>query len=145
MQCFQRRRITLKTMQESDVAEYYGQFNSMDEEERSKKIKSTKRSLRQKRDNVLVLAVRAADENERIIGAIFVEYFNKKIIGDHISIPNELKELSYGVELIDQFIKICQEEKFFESVKFVKLDNDDINVKKYKEGKKITSSYISVA
>ena len=145
MQIFTRRRLILKTMEENEVAEYYQQFTSMDEEEKAAKIKDTKRSLRKKQNDILVFTVREADDNNRIIGVIFVQYLNKKIISVQTSIPNEAKEMIYGVEVIDQFIKICQVEDFFKDVKFVKLDNDDENVKKYKEGKKISSSYINVA
>lgn len=149
MQTFKRRRIIIKTMEEKEVEDYYNQF-PMDEEEKARKIKLTKKIVSRCKfsnpnNSMLIFVVRATKGN-KFIGTIVTQTIGVGKISVQISIPREENEWSYGVEILDQFRKVCKEEAFFDSIKFIKLDIKDDIVKKYMEGKKdISSAYIKVS
>ena len=148
MQFFERRRIIIKTMEEEEVEEYYNQLQ-LDQRERATKVKETKKCVRKcinanPNDSMLFFAVRERG-SDRLIGTILTKNIGTGKISVQISIPRESNEWSYGVEIVDQFKKICKEEKFFRNIKILKLDTSSKSIRKYMEGKNITSSYISVA
>lgn len=149
MQLFKRRRVIIKTMEEREVEDYYNQF-SMSEEEKTQKIKETKRIVRSCRDSVpndpmLIFVVRETSSN-KVIGTILTRKIGVGKISVQVSIPREENKWSYGEEVLDQFRKICKEEAFFEGINFIKLDIKNDTVKKYVEGKKdISSAYIKVS
>lgn len=149
MQLFKRRRIIIKTMEENEVEDYYNQL-LISEEEKTRKIKETKKVVKACKDSdsnnsMLIFVVREASSN-KIIGTILTRKIGLGKISVQVSIPREENKWSYGVEVLDQFRKICKEEAFFESIKFIKLDMKDDTVKTYVEAKKdITSAYIKVS
>lgn len=149
MQVFERRRIIVKTMEEGDVEPYYNQF-SISEKEREEKIEATKEFAEKCKDsspkNMLIFAVKeAGSSSNKVIGTILTRYIGRGSISLKVSVPREENEWSYGVEIIDQFAKICKEEKFFEGIKSIKLDSDSLIAQKYIESKDMKSSYINVA
>lgn len=149
MQLFKRRRIVIKTMEENEVEDYYNQL-PISEEEKTRKIKETKKVVKACKDSdsnnsMLIFVVREASSN-KIIGTILTRKIGVGKISVQVSIPREENKWSYGVEVLDQFRKICKEEAFFESIKFIKLDMKDDTVRTYVESKKdITSAYIKVS
>lgn len=149
MQVFKRRRIIIKTMEENEVEDYYNQFQ-MNENEKKEKIKGTKQVIRccknsKPNDSMLVFSVKEANNN-KIIGTILTRTIGIGKISVQISIPREENKWSYGVEILDQFRKICKEEAFFKNINYIKLDIKDDIVKQYVEGKQdISSAYIKIS
>lgn len=147
MKQFSRRRIIIKTMEKGDVEDYYMQL-PMDEKERKRKVEATKQLVKQQEnstpDSMLIFAIKEVGSN-RMIGTILTKNIGTGKVSLQISIPKETNQWMYGVEIIDQFIKICREDKFFTNIKFIKLDENCNAAKKYIEGMENPSFYIKVS
>src|SRR5574344_319137 len=126
MQLFKRRRITITTLEEDDVLDYYLQFNNLSEELRSQRGKSVKQVIRRNKNsnNMFIFSVKEA-QSEKMIGTVLVKRIGMYNYSLQVSIPNQQKSIAYGTEVIDQFIKICKEEEFFKDFKMLKLDIKD--------------------
>ena len=145
MLSFKRRRLTIRTMEEADVDEYYLQVSSPEEKRNKAQVKRTARECKNSKSDERLLLVATEIGTNKIIGTIITKKLATGTIRVQISIPNENKKWAYGTEVIDQFVKICKEESFFKEIKFLVLDAENPISKKYMEGKGITSPYINVA
>ena len=144
---FERRRIIIESMAEEDVELYYMQFD-ITEEERKKKIAEIRKCIRackNSESDPMLFFIAKLKGNRGILGSILIKKIDSNKISLQISIPKESNESLYGVEVVDQFIKICKEETFFKDVKYVKLDRENETMQRYMEGKGIRSNYIYVA
>ena len=147
MLLFERRRINIRSMNEGDVDHYYEQIE-MDETEKKNHIKEIKKIIRKSPKEPtaegMLLLVACEPGNNRMIGTILTKNLGKGKISLQVSFPNKSKEISYGKEVVDQFIKVCKKEPFFETIKYVKLDAKSEIIQKYMNEKEITSSFVCV-
>lgn len=143
---FKRRHLIIKTMEDSEVVDYYYEFPRLSKTERNKKIKTTRKELASMENDInskVILSVIENDTN-KMIGAIYAERKDKIIEEITVSIPSESKLLRYGFEVIDQFIKICKEE-WSDEIKFIKLDKRSDATEIYLREKSLESEYICIA
>lgn len=147
MLSFERRRLKIRSMKEEDVEFYYNHFN-LSEEEKKQRVKETKKMVRKSIDStpdkMLILIATELENDNKLIGTILTKNIGTSRISMHITIPNESKEWAYGNDLIDQFIKICKEEPFFQSIRYVKLDKENPTIRRYMQERKISSVYVPV-
>lgn len=146
MLLFERRRITIRSMNENDLEYYYEQM-PMEETERKSKIKEVKKIIRKAKEPTpedMLLLVACERGNDRMLGTILTKNLGKGKISFQISFPNKDKELFYGKEVVDQFLKVCKQEPFFEKIKYVKLDTKSEIIQKYMHEKEISSSFVCV-
>ena len=144
---FERRRINIRSMNEGDVDHYYEQID-MNETEKKNHIKEIKKIIRKVPKEAtaedMLLLVACEPGNDRMLGTILTKSIGKGKISLQVSFPNKDKEIFYGKEVVDQFIKVCKKEPFFEKIKYVKLDTKSEIIQKYMNEKEITSSFVCV-
>lgn len=142
---FERRNIVIRTMEPIDVENYYFQYLQLTKAERKEKIKMMREKLSEIPNDITskVIFVVEEKDSKKIVGTIYgVRKCGTEEIS--ISIPNEIKLIKYGAEIIDQFLKICKE-KWWPEIKFIKLNKDNKAAEIYMKERELDSEYISVA
>lgn len=128
----ERRLLSIANMQVKDAESYYRQYNGLEKMERLQKIKNLKERIKKNKKNPKlyewILAIKSKDKN--VVGKIEVLSKGNGIAFLTISIPKEDWLYKYGIEAIDQFIKICKENEYFSTIE---LDEDNWIVERYRE------------
>ena len=127
-------------MTDDDVERYYLQFPNISLATRKEKMRELRRRIRIPKEDVEVSEWVLAIENKdgKIIGKMEVFDIGSKSAFLSIDIPYENWIGTYGVEAIDQFVKICTEQKCFRTIE---LEAKNSIVENYKKQHNL-SNYI---
>lgn len=110
---FMRKRLIIRTMMPQDAKTYYSQSELGDLENASKRIKALEIVLKRmdaKNPN-MIFAVE--DSNHKYIANIKCLAIGTNGTKVHIEILNEENRKKYGIDIVEEFINICKEEKLF--------------------------------
>lgn len=122
-----RRTLNIRNMQVKDVENYYLQFTKMKKSEKIQAICELEERINQAKSYEWILAVTSRDG--KIVGKIEVLELSSTTAFFTIELPSNRK-LKYGIEAIDQFLKICKENGYFSEIE---LQAKNEIVEKYKE------------
>lgn len=145
MKCFDnskgvRRRINLRNMREDDVHFYVSQFLDIDDHERKQKERELRRNI-SKKSFCWTLAIETKSGD--IVGIVCVKETAPLCALVTVEFPNNgLLTLTYGEEAIDQFLKICREDRSFYEVE---LEEGNPIIERYKRKRSIRGKIIKIA
>ena len=117
----ERRILNIKNMKREDVAEYYLQHGELTKKQRHDKEKILREQIsksKKKHFYEWILAVKS--KKGKVIGKIEVLDMGNSTAFVTINLPDGEEKNRYGVEALDQFIKICKENKYFSTIELEK-------------------------
>lgn len=135
----ERRMLNIRNMQVSDAEDYYLQFSKMKKSEKVQKICELEERIKKNISYEWILAI--TSRNGKIVGKIEVLEMSPSVAFFTIELPDN-KKIKYGIEAIDQFLKICKENEYFSELE---LEARNEIVEKYKETYSKKSYVIKVA
>ncbi len=116
-----RRLVNIANMKEEEVEDFYNQYHKLSEEEKkeaTQKLHQQIRKVKTKKPSKWILAIHSKEG--KLIGKIEVKPLEEeRTVSFKIQIPNENWILKYGMEAIDQFLKICKENKYFQEIRIM--------------------------
>ena len=124
-----RRLLDITNMEVVEVKEYYRQNLQISDVEKNNRIRQLKeRIIKSKQPGFYewILAVKLKDG--KVIGKIEVMDMGNQKAFLTINLPNKSWKMKYGEEALDQFLKICRENKYFD---MIELEKDNSTVEKY--------------
>ncbi len=117
----ERRLINIANMKEEEVKDFYNQYYQYTKEQKKdyeQKLAKQIRKLQTKKPSKWILAVHSKEG--KLVGKIEVKPLEEtQIASFQIQIPNENWVRKYGLEAIDQFLKICKENKYFQEIRIM--------------------------
>lgn len=125
----ERRILDIKKMKRADVGEYYLQHLKLSQEEKHSREEEIRDKIKQSKDPNFyewILAIKLKDG--KVIGKIEVLDIGSDTAFVTINLPNKDFKMKYGQEALDQFIKICRENKYFRKIE---LEKNNSIVEKY--------------
>lgn len=117
----ERRILDIKKMLREDVENYYMQHLQLSlREKHCREAELRKRITKSKKKDFYewILAIKSKDG--KIIGKIEVLDMGNNTAFVTINLPNKSWKIKYGEEALDQFIKICEENKYFSKIELEK-------------------------
>ncbi len=143
----ERRLLDIKNMKVREVADYYLQYLELEQDEKNKRKSQLKERIKQNKKVKpceWILAIKSKDG--KIIGKIEAMDMGNRIVFVTINLPNKSWKIKYGVEALDQFIKICKENKYFSKIQLEKYNSIvEKYVETHKKDDEIKSYEIEVA
>lgn len=121
-----RRFLDIEKMKENEVSDYYLQNLELSRGERIKREIQLKTKIRQNNSYEWILVIKLKDG--RVIGKIEVMEMSNNAAFVTINLPNKNWKMKYGIEALDQFIKICKENAYFSKIE---LEKNNSIVKRY--------------
>lgn len=127
-----RRRVTISEMTVKEVEEYYIQDSTLkkEKEKQSQYVRTLKKRIKglnqQKDVDTWILSIH--DRDGKLIGKMEINSKEEGRAALKIDIPNETWNYKYGVEAIDQFCKICRENRYFN---VIELESDNPITQRY--------------
>lgn len=125
----ERRILDIKKMKRGDVSEYYLQHLELSQGEKHRREEEIRNKIKQSKNSDFyewILAIKLKDG--KVIGKIEVLDMGNNSAFVTINIPNKTFKIKYGQEALDQFIKICRENKYFTKIE---LEKNNSIVEKY--------------
>jgi len=125
----ERRLLDITSMEVMEVKEYYFQYLGLNPVEKNNRIRQLKeRIIKSKEPGFYewILAIKLKDG--KIIGKIEVIDMGNDKAFLTINLPNKSWKMKYGEEALDQFLKICKENKYFN---MIELEKENSTVQKY--------------
>ncbi len=116
-----RRLITIANMKEEEVEDFYNQYYQYSKEEKKNYAQKLRKQIRklQKQQEISKWILAIHSNSGKLVGKIEVKTLEEQVVSFQIQIPNENWILKYGMEAIDQFLKICQENKYFQEIRIM--------------------------
>lgn len=113
-----RRLVNITNMKKEEAKEFYYQFPQIPEEERKKFIVKLKNQIKRNHtQNPYKWILSIHSKWGKLVGKIEVNPLaEEQKVCVHIQICNDSWVMKYGMEAIDQFIKICRENKYFKEI-----------------------------
>lgn len=140
-----RRLIIISNMKPEEVDELYFQVSNIKEITRTQLIRTLKKRIKglqqEKEPKEWILAIKEVGSN-KVIGKLEVISLSGNKAFLKIAIPNECYSYKYGVRAIKQFIKICSENNYFESIS---LNSGDVISERYRNSYDIDKLPVKVS
>lgn len=140
-----RRLIIISNMKPEEVDELYFQVSNIKDITRTQLIRALKKRIKglqqQKESKEWILVIKEVGSN-KVIGKIEVMCLGENKAFLKINMPNEVYSYKYGVRAIKQFIKICSENNYFESIL---LNSGDIISERYRNSYDIEKLPVKVS
>ena len=115
-----RRLINLSNMKEEDAEKYFVQCLGLSKELQKQCTEELQRQIKKIDEGYVlgwILAINS--KSGKLIGKMEITSIDGIEASLRIQIPNENWILKYGVEAIDQFLKICSENHYFKKIELV--------------------------
>ena len=137
-----RRRLDLANMKEEDAEKFYAQCLGLSKELQKQCEKELKQQIQKKEDDDILQWILAIySKSGKLIGKMEISSMDGKEASLRIQIPNENWILKYGVEALDQFLKICSENHYFTRIELV----SSAITERYRKMHNLSSRIIEIA
>lgn len=117
----ERRLLDIKNMEVEEVDDYYLQHFKLSKTEKSNREKELRARIKKAESNEWILAIKSKEG--KVIGKIEVWDTGAGTAYVTINLPNDNWKRKYGLEAIDQFIKICKENAYFSKIELEKKNS----------------------
>lgn len=137
-----RRLINLSNMKEEDAEKYFVQCRGLPEELQKQCTEELRGQIKKIDEGIALGWILAINlKSGKLIGKMEITSIDGVEASLRIQIPNENWILKYGLEAVDQFVKICKENHYFEKIELVSCAITE----KYRKDHNISSKVIEVA
>lgn len=117
----ERRILDIKKMLREDIESYYIQHLQLSKNERHfRESELRKKIANSKKKDFYEWILAIKSKQGKILGKIEVLDMGNNTAFVTINLPNESWKIKYGEEALDQFIKICEENKYFSKIELEK-------------------------
>lgn len=136
------RNLTILNMTAEEADVFYAQFPGLPEELQRQCAEELKRQISKSDEGFLewILAIHSK-ENE-LVGRIEVTSFDGRTAAVRIQIPNRDLALKEGIEVVEQFLEICRNNHYFDTIELVV---GSFITKMYSSARNLGSKIINVA
>lgn len=116
-----RRLLSISNMTEKEAEVFYNQFPRVPQEVKEQCTEELQKQIRRTQENDFplewILAVYSRDG--KLVGKIEVSSIQGQEASLVIEVPNQDWVLKYGIEAVDQFLKISRENDYFKQIELV--------------------------
>ena len=116
-----RRLLTISNMKEAEAEMFYDQFPKVPQEVKEECTAELKKQIRRTQENHFplewILAVYSREG--KLVGKLEVSSIQDQKASLIIEVPNQDWVVKYGIEAIDQFLKISRENDYFKQIELV--------------------------
>lgn len=110
------RHVAIRTMRKRDVKPYYDCFLNVPNKERKEKIKYVEKFLEKQCEEDPSFLFAVENEDKRPIAVIRCTCLENCEGMVELFMFNQMYEFRYGNEILDNFIRLCQEEQLYDAL-----------------------------
>lgn len=110
------RNVDILNMREEEADIFYSQFEGLPAELQQSCADELKGQIRKSNQNTSDWILVVHSKEGKVIGRIEVTSFDDKEAAVRIHIPKKDIALKYGMEVVEYFLQICKDNRYFEAV-----------------------------